>query len=269
MQPERDNRQIAGISTLSHVQQDMLMWLLRQDEAIKTQVVSPGQNVAEERLGIYSNAYRFRLVDTLADTYPSVHTLLGDERFYQMSCAYLDAHPSRHFSLRYFGDQLNAFLREYDPETPVLAEMAAFEWALRNAFDSADVPAIGLQDLQEIPVERWGDLCFRFHPSVQCLGLEWNTPQLWAAIDAGSEPIAVVRHEHTYTWVIWRKALLTYYRSLEVEEAWALDSALHGVSFSRLCEGVCEWVDDSDAPARVAGFISRWVDDDLLIGVSL
>ncbi len=252
---------------LEPLQKDLFSWLLHEDDVIKSQVVASEHANINDRLKIYSNAYRFRLIDALSDTFPSVHTLMGDEAFYEMSLAYIDAHPSGHFSLRYFGDQLSDFLQEYANDAPVLAEMASFEWMLRHSFDSADIEAVSMQALQEIPPESWGEVRFRFHPSVTRMNLDWNTPQLWAAIDEEADPIAPLQQDQPIPWVLSRKQLLTYYRSLDVDEAWALDQALEGIPFAELCEGVCEWIDEQHAPARVAGFVAQWIDDEQIVGI--
>lgn len=254
---------------LVQLQSQLFSWLVADDEAIKSEVVGSDKAKVDDRLKIYSNAYRFRLIDALSDTFPSVHTLMGDDAFYEMSNAYIDAYPSHHFSLRYFGKHLKKFLLDFCQETPVLAEMAMFEWALRDSFDSVDIIPITLVALQEVPIESWGDIYFQFHPSVSRQDLNWNTPQLWTAIEEESDPIAPIQHEYPYAWALWRKELLTYYRSLDVDEAWALDRALEGGLFSDLCEGVCEWVDEVNAPARVAGFISQWIEDDLIVSLKI
>lgn len=260
-----DNETVS--SDLSDIQQGLFLWLLREEEAIKSHVVGRGKANVEERLKIYSNAYRFRLIDALSETFPSMHTLMGDDHFYTMSLAYIDAYPSHHFSLRYFGNQLETFLADYEAETPLFSEMAKFEWALRNSFDSADIEPITLLALQQIAPELWGTLGFQFHPSVQRLNLNWNTPQLWSAIEAEEEPIPPQKNEYPIPWVVSRNQLMTYYRSLDADEAWALDQSLQGSLFAALCEGVCEWIDAANAPARIAGFIAQWIEDGYLIDV--
>lgn len=257
-------------SELYRLQKNMLDWLIRKDEKIKPDIVDTGEVnkvSVEQRLAVYGNAYGYRLIDALSDNYPSVHTLFGDDDFYKMTYVYMAAYPSHHFSLRYFGHKLEEFLKEYSSDEPVLAEMACFEWALRKGFDAKDTPSITLKELQEVPVEQWGMLQFKFHPSVSRLDLDWNTPQLWSAIDEETEPMPAEKLEYTYAWLLWRKELLTYYRSLDVDEAWALDTAMNNGSFAELCEGVCEWIDEEHAPSRVAGFLSQWIEDDILIGL--
>jgi hypothetical protein len=190
---------------------------------------------------------------------------LGDEDFYDDGVKYIATYPSHHFSIRYFGNQLETFLSERHQETVVLAEMARFEWALRDSFDAEDKASLGLKALQEIAPESWAELGFIFHPSIARLDLEWNVPQLWAAIENETGQIPFEQAEYPIPWLVWRKELKTYYRSLDVDEAWALDAVMKGQDFSEICAGVCEWVDQAYAPERVAGFISQWLEDDLIV----
>ena len=179
----------------------------------------------------------------------------------------MDAYPSEHFSLRFLGSKLEQFFNENYSDLSFYAEMARFEWALRKAFDAKDEEVIGLERLQEIAIENWGNLQFTFHESVSRINLEWNTPQLWSAIETQSDPIPPEKLEHAYSWLIWRQELVNHYRSLDVDEAWALDSALVGVTFEDLCEGICEWIDAEHAPARIAGFLRNWIDEGLLTDI--
>ena len=253
------------MSELLDLQRSMMQWLLTEEGDIQSKVVGTEKVSSETRLAIYANAYRYRLIDALSDNYPSVHTLLGDESFYNDGVLYLATYPSRHFSIRYFGNQLEKFLSEHYQDTAVLAEMARFEWALRNSFDATDNISLGLEALQKISPESWAELGFVLHPSVARLDLEWNVPQLWAAIENETGQIPFEQAEYPVAWLVWRKQLKTYYRSLDVDEAWALDAVMKGQHFSDICAGVCEWVDEAYAPERVAGFISQWLVDDLII----
>jgi hypothetical protein len=253
------------MSELLKLQRSMMQWLQTEEGNIQSQILGTQKVSADLRLSIYTNAYRYRLIDALSDNYPSVHTLLGDEAFYNDGIRYLAAYPSRHFSVRYFGHHLEIFLAKHHKDTAVLAEMARFEWALRDAFDAKDVPSLGLEALQDIAPEDWAGLRFGLHPSVARLNMEWNVPQLWSAIEHEIGQIPFEQAKYPIPWLIWRKELKTYYRSLDVDEAWALDVVMQGQSFSEICEGVCEWVDEVYAPERVAGFIGAWLAEDLVV----
>jgi hypothetical protein len=255
------------MSELLTLQRSMMQWLQTETGDIQNKIIGTEKVSADIRLAIYGNAYRYRLIDALSDNYPSVHTLLGDEDFYNNGIQYIAAYPSQHFSIRYFGNHLETFLSEQHQETTLLAEMARFEWALRDAFDAKDKDPLALDALQTIAPEAWADLRFTLHPSVTRLNLEWNVPQLWSAIEHETGQIPFEEAKYPIPWLIWRKELKTYYRSLDVDEAWALDVVMQGQGFSEVCTGVCEWVDEAYAPERVAGFIATWLAADLIIAL--
>ncbi len=254
------------MSPLQTLQKDFMNWLLTQQPAIKQHVTGTRKVGIEARLGIYEEAYRLRLLEALQDSYPALHTLLGDERFEALAFAYIRHYPSHHFSIRYFGHQLFQFLSsnpDYQDQ-PFLAEMALFEWTLRDAFDASNSPRLTTADLASIPPEQWGTLTFELHPSVQRIDLSWDVPKLWQAIEQDAPPIQPRQKEHLITWLIWRKDLTTYFRSLEVDEAWAIGAVIQQRNFENLCHGVCEWIDEQHAPERVARFLARWVQEGIL-----
>ena len=249
----------------------MLAWLQHRDERIKPHVGGTIKVPVETRLDIYANAYRFRLIEALQDTFPALHTLLGDEEMFKLGNVYIDAWPSQHFSIRYFGHQLAHFLSEAETykEQSILPEMAQFEWLLRDAFDAADTVPMKIEQLQAINAQFWPKLKFTFHPTLQRINLNYNTPQLWQAIDSEHPPMEIEKNDYPLPWCIWRKGLRTLYRSMSVDEAWAMDALLENNTFAEICSGVCEWVDEQHAAPRVAGFIQSWSKEGLITGTRI
>jgi hypothetical protein len=221
---------------------------------------------AEERLAIYANGYRLRLLEALGTDFPSLHTVLGDDDFDAMGRSYIAAHPSPYFSLRWFGDRLSEFLRATAPysQYPVFAEMATFEWAKSDAFDAADGTVANISDMAAIPPDVWPSLRFVPHPSLRRLDLRWNVPTVWKEIDAGREPPELVESDYPIAWMIWRQDLLTYFRSLNVDEAWALDALQRGETFADICEGLTEWIDAQNVAVHAVGLLKQWLIDGLI-----
>lgn len=254
---------------LKELQQQMLAWLKAHDPVIKESVTGTEKVSADLRLDIYANAYRYRLIEALEDTFPALNTLLGDDDFFKMGLRYIERYPSQHFSLRFFGHRLADFLTVEDDfkEQKVLSEMAKFEWLLRAAFDAAAQPRLSLEDLQTIAPEQWPELTFSFHPSLQRINLSFNVPQLWQAIEQEQPPIDIIEQEYPIGWLIWRRDLRTWYRSMDVDEVWAMDAMLEGENFATISAGICEWIDEQHAPTRVAGFIQTWINEGLICSV--
>lgn len=237
--------------------------------AILKHIAGTAQADAETRLGIYAEAYRLRLIEALDTDFPVLHALLGDDEFERMARAYIDAHPSRHFSIRWFGQHLSDFLRATAPyrEHPAVGEMAAFEWTMTLAFDAADDPLLALDAMAAVLPASWPDLRFTPHASLHRLDLSWNVPAVWKAHAAGEDVHAPEQNPHPIAWALWRQDLTTYFRSLEVDEAWALDALITGQPFADLCQGLCEWIDAQHVAAHAAGLLKNWIGDGMIAAV--
>ena len=256
---------------LRRLQEDFQNYLLTADGRVQTQVLGSAQVGATERLAIYADAYRLRLLEALDTDFPGLHALLGDAEFDAMGRAYIAAHPSPYFSLRWYGDRLSEFLRSTEPYSkyPAFAEMAEFEWAKNDAFDAAEDRVASIADMAAIPPAAWPGLRFRLHPSVRRLGLRWNVPTVWKADDAGAEPPTLECAEYPIAWLLWRQDLQTYFRSLSVHEAWGLDALRRGASFADMCEGLCEWINAPEVAVHAAGLLKQWLTDGLIAEIQV
>ena len=192
---------------LRELQREMQSGLLGGESGIEAHIADTPPLTTEARLGIYRHAYVTRLSEALREYYPVLHQILGDEDFEALGTAFVRAHPSVHRSIRWYGREVAAFLREEPPfaEQPVLAEIATFEWALAESFDSADAGVLDRAALASVEPAEWADLTFRFHPSVQRLAFEWNTVAVWKTLSAEQAPPAPERSAGTVGWLIWRR----------------------------------------------------------------
>src|SRR5579871_4803975 len=134
--------------------------LLHSQNDIFNQIVNTEKVSTDVRLSIYSHAYRSRLLEALALNYPSMQIYLGSEQFETLGNAYVDRYPSHFRSIRWFGDQLENFLREHAPynEYPHLYELAKVEWIMTLVFDAANSDVFKLENLASIPPESWVDM---------------------------------------------------------------------------------------------------------------
>ena len=250
------------MSALLKLERDFLGCMLDNRLDMAGQVVGTERAGAEERVKVYVDGYRLRLLEVLQDNFTGLHTLLGDEAFDQLGRAYIDAHPSTHPSVRWFSQYLADFLRmtpPYDAQ-PYLAEMAAFEWTQGLVFDAADAPTTDIQALAAVAPDAWAGLRFQLHPTVRFLTLEWNVPGALQVLEAGEAP-ELRQADAPACWLLWRKDLLTHWRSLDEDEAWALDAVQKGKNFGELCEDLCRWHESSAVAMQAASFLKRWLTD--------
>jgi hypothetical protein len=257
------------MSELNQLQQRFQDYLETQNPVFQQEIIGTERASSIRRLGIYADAYRFRLCDALADNYPVLFFVLGSEQFFECSMAYIQQYPSTYRNIRWFGDHLSEFLQTYSSEFPsaYLAELATFEYVLRNAFDVADLSVCVLEDMAAISPDQWGRLKFSFHPSVSRLDLKWNIASAWNACQDNTEMDPPLSSDLPVAWLIWREALDTKFVSLTVDEAWAIDALMRGLTFADLCEGLCEWIDPEHVAMRAAGFLKGWLQSGLIVGI--
>ena len=245
-------------------------YLLGSSEDIERDIVSTENARAEHRLGAYYNAYRIRLIDCLAIDYSALEKILGRTAFEELALDYLDHYPSTQPSVRWFGRHLPEYLhRVYSgQDREFLADLANWEWALTTVFDAADSETLfALDDMARVAPEDWPRLRFEFKPALRWLDLNWNAPPIRQACDEHSEIPPQQRNQHPLRWLLWRRELKTHWRSLDVDEAWAIEQAANGADFAAICEGLLEWIDAEQVSLRAAGLLKQWVGDGLLLRV--
>jgi hypothetical protein len=252
---------------LRELQRELQHELLGEQSVIAGAIVDAPPLPTDARLGIYRNAYRSRLIEALDDTYPVLHELLGDETFEGLGNLFIGAHPSRHRSIRWYGRELADFLAEAAPfdEQPILAEVARFEWTLSEVFDSADATPLDRAALMAIEPGAWATLSFRFHPSIRRLAFEWNTVAVWKAMSADIDPPAPRRSEGAVEWLLWRRNLENYFRSIDAAESTALEAALRGETFETICFELGTQLPEDEVPLRAAGLVGSWTDSGILV----
>ncbi len=100
---------------LEQLQHWFLLRLLRPDIMLLPDtaeiVAAPPSGDAEQRLAIYIDAYRLRLLECLKADHPGLARLLGDALFTQLAEAYIRAAPPKEHSLYALGAGFPGFLR--------------------------------------------------------------------------------------------------------------------------------------------------------------
>jgi hypothetical protein len=252
---------------LAQLQRNFQHCLLdRNNDAVLSAITTNGRAAPVTQLAVYTNAYRLRLREVLANDYPVLSAAVGDDVFDELANAYIEAHPSHGYSLRSFGAKLATFLRKQPGyrETPVLTELAMFEWSLGNSFDAADDPVISIEAMAQIPPDHWPGLQLLFHTSVHRINFVWNTPELWKAHKAETTMPEIRENSAPVPWIIWRQDLKIRFRSLENDEQLIFDAARQGANFADICDMLSKTLPPENVPPRAASILKRWVSDGLI-----
>lgn len=250
-------------SQLAQLQSDFQAYLIdsAKGAAFKNRIVDDQKVGATKRLSIYADAYKLRIIEALANSYPKLKALLGDDLFDASARSFIDVYPSTYPNMRWVGDKMQTHLIKTLPQHPIAAEMADFEWALGLAFDAEDTPVLQLQDLATLPPEEWADLPLVFHASVQLLPLKWNVLLVWQALDAEETPPAP--RQINESCLVWRSNLSSHYQSLDSLEELAIKLVATGASFGDLCE----WLENKciEPTEQAAQYLSNWLNQGLIV----
>jgi hypothetical protein len=132
-----------------------------------------------ERLEIYNRQYWFRLFSSMNEDFPGLRSVLGERRFDALCRAYLTDCPSRSFTLRNLGSQLEFWLESHPDfagaNQALALDIVRLEWADIEAFDGKIEPALRAEDLANQDGET---LRLRLQPYVRLLSLRYPVDDL-------------------------------------------------------------------------------------------
>jgi hypothetical protein len=208
-----------------------------------------------ERLEIYNRQYWFRVLGSLAEDFPGLRAVLGAPRFEAMCKAYLTSCPSRSFTLRNLGAQLETWLRQnpgwLGDRRALALDMVRLEWADIEAFDGQAKPPLRSEDFEELTVS---NLQLGVQPYVQVLELHYPVDNLLLEVKHGdatpdrasnavqerkkrSKVRAVARLEPALIYLaVHRLDFSVYFRRIESEEFVLLSELRRGKTVERAIE---------------------------------
>ena len=143
-------------------------------EAEAASFIKPNKRLSSfDRLEIYNRQYWFRVLSILAEDFPALEATVGKKQFEKLARAYLEQNPSRSFTLRNLGSNMEAWLRA-NPQWggarhAVALDVVRLEWAYVEAFDNGQEPALTLADLAGLGA----DSCLLLQPHVRLLELDF------------------------------------------------------------------------------------------------
>ncbi len=257
----------ANAGSLADLQRAFQDYVMASGEAFAASVRDTRKADRITLLDVYRDGYALRLIEVLTSDFPGVLAMAGPADFDRMARAYIAAHPSRHPSVRWFGRGLADFLSTTTPydKTPAAAEMARFEWALGEAFDSTDVVPVGAEAVMAVPPEAWETISFAPLPSLRLLSFAFDVPPSWQRREESeSGTLEVAALAEPLAWVIWRPERISNFRSLGPDEAAMLAAMIEGYPFPALCEALLPYVEEDQAAARAAGLLRSWVEEGMI-----
>jgi len=146
---------------------------------IANEIIKPSDRLTSfERLEIYNRQYWFRILAALSEDFPGLRAIVGERRFEKLAVAYLLDCPSRSFTMRNLGSQLEGWLRAHPEQIAkceqVALDMVRLEWAEIEAFDGAGKPRLTEAELRGLGP----DPKFELQPYIRLLDLSYPVDDL-------------------------------------------------------------------------------------------
>ena len=248
----------------------------RPMRAYAARFIKPNDRLTSfERLEIYNRQYWFRLLSSMVEDFPGLRAVLGDARFEAMSRAYITDCPSRSFTLRNLGSQLESWLHRHPrwagKKQALALDIVKLEWAEIDAFDGKAEPPLRPEDLS---AAAGPNLRLRLQPYIHLLSLRYPVDDLLLEIkkndddndfasNAMQERRKRKRVQHVaklkpaaIALAVHRIDNSVYFRRLEPEE-FALLSALHeGKTLQKSVD--LAFRGSKIPPEELPGTVQRW-----------
>lgn len=159
--------------------------LLDPRKACPPGLVSANGAAPESRFAVYRNNVLSSLINALADNYPVVAQLVGEEFFRAMAGVYVQSTPPRSPVMNDYGGDFAEFIEHFEPaaSVPYLADVARLERLHVQAWHAADAEPMAAERIVEAlsasTLAR--HLKVGLHPSLRLLQSPFAVVTIWAA----------------------------------------------------------------------------------------
>lgn len=218
--------------------------------------VSPSSTLSgPERLALYADLVRTRLVRCLRQDFPATERALGARRFEALAGAFVERHPPRHYSLNQLGAGFARFLvRRRAPRS--VSDLAELERAVQDVFDAPREEPLSDAELLALPQKSWGRLKLRPVAAARLIPSDFDVDRyLQAVLERRPLPR---RQRRKGVTLVWRRGFAVYRRELPTDEAQLLAAMFAGQPLGRALATL-----PARARPKLAGWCRSWASEGL------
>jgi hypothetical protein len=162
----------------------MFMSLMRRPPVrVPEPIHAAARSSSERRHGMHRHHATGGLVAALAERFPVVQRLVGEEFFRGMARAFVTQEPPRTPVLHQLGATFPAFIDGFDPAVaiPYLGDVARLELARSRATHAADAASLSEDDLATFSAAELADKRVVLHPSISVVASRHPVVSIWEA----------------------------------------------------------------------------------------
>lgn len=190
---------------------------------VATAITASARQQPVERLAIYWRSYRLRLVESLRGAFPALCHLLGRDLFDAFADDYLDACPSRSYTLFHLGERFVDHLERTRPDrgrpsgkreawVDLLIDLARFERLFAEVYHGPGTetgPVLRAADLPADTDPAWASLTLNPAPCLRLITSSYAVHDYVAAITRGelppppqAQPAVLAVHRRAYVVIV-------------------------------------------------------------------
>jgi hypothetical protein len=238
------------------------------------QVIARSQHQTSlERLAIYGNAYYARLLECLRAEFPVLTRLLGEEAFNGFGFGYLQAYPSRSYTLAELGRHFPQYLAETRPAAAVdaargpdwadfLIDLATVERTYSEVFDGPGTETsctLSPEDVAAIGHDEWLSARLLPVPCLRLLRLRFPVHEYVLAVRGQSAAVSPPAPRETCL-AVTRRDYVVRATAVEADEFEVLSALMAGETVGQAIARVADRPEvDWDALAgKLQTWFARW-----------
>lgn len=176
------------------------------------EVVLPSKTLSSrERIGIYQEMYPLRMEEALAVDYPALKHFLGERAFLDLVLDYVEACPSRSYTLNRLGDHLPEFVANAPglKRREFCVDLARLELACNEVFDAPESRPLSEAEVAAVAPEHWEKAVVTPREAFRLLALRYNANDYLQSVKGASRRHPKPRLEPS--WVaIFRRDYAVY-----------------------------------------------------------
>ena len=137
-------------------------------------------------LAIYRNNVVYSLREALAENFPVIKRLLGEERFNQIGAEFVRTHLPQNTDLSSYGEFFGAMLKAHQALAayPYMGDVASLEWACRQSVNAKTDLPLDRARLHGLDDDGLAAQKFSLRACVRLLQLDWAADEIWQAHQA-------------------------------------------------------------------------------------
>ncbi len=246
------------------------MNLLAIQRAFRAEIVAADDDGTPSSPGmaIYRNAYRARLLDTLAQGFERTRDWVGAEAFDAAARHYVLTAPPSDWTLDRYGAEFPQLLEQLFAGDGEVAELAWLEWHLQQAFAAPDLPGLDPAALATAGLGEadWAGLHFIMAAGFAARPVRHNCLALWQALRDGAAAGAAPAIIEPAVLVVWRKDQSPHYRLMDVPEFAVLQGLAGALP---LGEAAALAGETEGVVARLGQWLAQWLGEGVFSGYSV